>query len=161
MPEYPETPTISGRRAPCPKPTGMSTGGNHRSQFADRGDGGRRASTDQARQERFQFARRSSRIVRPRVHPMRSAITVAGIVLHSLTSAWMAGSNGSTPDPTGGSALPTTVRTWRRDLRPGDLRRVGVVLPAGRHVLGVRAGSVPGRVLATFMVYDVFRAIAK
>ena len=111
--------------------------------------------------KRFQFARRSSRIVRRRVHPMRSAITVAGIVLHSLTSAQMAGSNGSTADPTGGSALPTTVRTWRRDLRPGDLRRVGVVLPAGRHVLGVRAGSVPGRVLATFMVYDVFRAIAK
>ena len=37
---------------------------------------------------------------------------------------------------------------WRRPVRPGDLRSLGVVLSAGGRVLGVPAGGGPGPILA-------------
>jgi hypothetical protein len=85
-----------------PNPTGSSIGGNHRSCWAispatywvrDAGSGGR-------------YTGRSSRTrslstVNPRVQPIRSAITVAGIVGETASNSRIGGSTASTTDPTG------------------------------------------------------------
>ena len=83
-----------------PYPTASSIGGNHRSCWAispatycvrPAGSGGR-------------YTGRSSRTrslstVSPRVQPIRSAITVAGIVGHAASNSRIRGSTSSTIDP--------------------------------------------------------------
>jgi hypothetical protein len=111
------TGSCTGRRT-CPDPTGTCTGGNHTSfcaispaAYAVRlaGSGGR-------------YAGRSSRTrsfstVSPRSHPIRSAITVAGIAGCSFSSSRIRGSNASTHDPAllrsylGGPSLASADRT--------------------------------------------------
>jgi hypothetical protein len=91
-----------------PNPTGSVMAGNHRSHWAtspaaykvrEAGSGGR-------------YTGRSSRTrslstVSDRVQPIRSAITVAGIVGHAWSSSRMRGSTASTIDP------PPTRRSYR------------------------------------------------
>jgi hypothetical protein len=94
------------------------TGGNHRSHWAispgsyavrDAGSGGRYAGRSSATRSR------STRI--DRSHPIRSAITVAGIVGYARSSSRIRGSNPSTTDPAGlrsyfgGRSLATAART--------------------------------------------------
>jgi len=73
------TGSCAGRRT-CPHPTGSMTGGNHKSHWAispaayavrDAGSGGRYAGRSSATRSRSTRTDRS--------HPIRSAITVAGI----------------------------------------------------------------------------------
>src|ERR671932_2280617 len=105
-----------------PNPTGSSVGGNHRVCWAispatywvrEAGSGGR-------------YTGRSSRTralstVNPRVQPIRSAITVAGIVGYAASSSRIRGSTPSTIDPAGqrtyfgGPAVANAARTVLRE----------------------------------------------
>jgi hypothetical protein len=119
--EYPHTIVSTGSctgRRTCPHPTGTMTGGNQKSHWAISpaayavrlaGSGGK-------------YTGRSSRTrsfstVRPRSQPIRSAITVAGIVGYDASSSRIRGSTASTIDPArfrsyfGGPSLAIAART--------------------------------------------------
>jgi len=103
--EYPHTivstGSCAGRRV-CPYPTGRVIGGNHRSHCAispaayvvrETGSGGRytgRSSATRADRVRIEW-----------VQPIRSAMTVAGIVGYARSSSRIRGSTSSTIDPPG------------------------------------------------------------
>jgi hypothetical protein len=83
-----------------PNPTGSEMSGNHRSHWAtspaayavlEAGSGGRYTGRNSRT--------RSLSTVSDRVQPIRSAMTVAGIVGHAANSPRMRGSTASTIDP--------------------------------------------------------------
>jgi hypothetical protein len=119
--EYPHTMVSTGScagRRTWPQPTGSMTGGNHRSHWAISpaayavrlaGSGGRytgRSSATRSRSTRTDLS-----------HPIRSAITVAGIVGHARRSSRTLGSTASTTDSfrgrsyLGGRSLAIAART--------------------------------------------------
>ncbi len=105
-----------------PQPAGMVTGGNQKSHWAispaayavrDAGSGGRyagRSSATRSRSTRTECC-----------HPIRSAITVAGIDGYALSSSRIRGSAASVTDPFagrsyfGGRSLATAARTVFRE----------------------------------------------
>ena len=111
------TGSCAGRRT-CPQPTGSLTGGNQKSHWAispaayavrHAGSGGRYAGRSSATRSRSTRTDRS--------HPIRSAITVAGIVGYAFSSSRIRGSTASTTDPfrgrsyLGGRSLAIAART--------------------------------------------------
>ncbi|CRK60480.1 1-deoxy-D-xylulose 5-phosphate synthase [Alloactinosynnema sp. L-07] len=104
--EYPHAMVSTGRRAglrACPNPTGSVIGGNHRSHWAispaayvvrEAGSGGRYTGRNSATRSD------STRI--DRFQPIRSAITVAGIVGYARNNSRIRGSTASTIEPFNG-----------------------------------------------------------
>ena len=96
--------TSTGGRPTCPNPSGMSTGGNHRSHWArspgtyvvrEAGSGGRYTG-------RSSRTRSLSTVIDRAPSRSARAITVAGIVGNSRSSSRIAGSTASTADPFAG-----------------------------------------------------------
>ena len=100
--EYPQVIASTGRIRSAPPPTGIATGGNHRSHcaicpgaYSTRSAGS--SGTNNGRSSRT----RSFRTVNDRPQPIRSAITVAGIRGNCASSDRISGSISSTSEPRG------------------------------------------------------------
>src|SRR5688572_20666403 len=78
---------------------------------------------------------------------MRPPRTVPSAGCRSAPIPWSAQPVGSEQEG-GNHGEGELCSRWWRDLRVGDLRRVGVVLLPGRHVLGVHPRVLPGDLLA-------------
>jgi hypothetical protein len=131
----------------CPHPTGSRTGGNHRSHWAispgsyavrDAGSGGRYAGRSSATRSR------STRM--DRSHPIRSAITVAGIAGYTFSSSRILGSAASTIDPAGlrsyfgGPSLAIAARTVFLEI-PSTRAITLIGIPSARCSLRISAQS--------------------
>ena len=143
----PATITNTGGRPTCPNPSGTSIGGNHRSHCAnspgeyvvrEAGSGGRNSG----RSSRT----RSFKIVNECVQPIRSAITVAGILGHAVNSSRTCGSTPSTNEPLagrsyfGGLSAANARRTAFRDTPvPRTIALTGI--PSARCSLRISAQS--------------------
>ena len=104
--EYPHVIASTGNTS-CPSgrplaPTGIGTGGNHRSHCASSpGRYSRRSAGSGGRNNGRNSRTRSLRMVNECVQPIRSAITVAGILGCSASNTRTCGSTLSTSDPRG------------------------------------------------------------
>lgn len=92
--------TSTGSIATWPAPTGIRGSGSHRSHCVVCPGSWTSLSTGSASRNSGRSSRtRSLRTVSERSHPMRSAITVAGILENSLSNARICGSTASTMEP--------------------------------------------------------------
>ncbi|OIQ80460.1 hypothetical protein GALL_377780 [mine drainage metagenome] len=98
--ENPQVIASTGRIRSWPPPTGIGTGGNHRSHWATSPGAYSTRSAGSTPANNGRSSRiRSLRIVNDPVQPIRSAITVAGIVGNSASSTRTRASTASTLEP--------------------------------------------------------------